>query len=84
MGGQASIENGKLGGRPSGRRNNATLARKFELERLRQRIFETTDVLVNAQLSLSRGASLFFKADTDNEPMHGLGGGALELSEVVS
>jgi hypothetical protein len=45
MAGQASIENGKLGGRPLGRKNDATLEREAQLERLRQRVFEATDIL---------------------------------------
>jgi hypothetical protein len=55
MAGHASVENGKLGGRPLGRRNEKTLEREAQLERFRQRVFEAFDPLINAQISLARG-----------------------------
>lgn len=64
MAGQASIENGKLGGRPSGRKNNATVEKEAMLERIQQRAYQSADILVDAQLSLERGKSYLFKADT--------------------
>ena len=67
MAGKASVENGKLGGRPLGRKNNATLEKEVMLERIRQRVFQAADVLVDAQLALARGTSYLFKADTDDD-----------------
>jgi hypothetical protein len=67
MAGHTSRKNGEKGGRPPGRKNDATLVREAELERLRQRIFQATDVLVDAQLGLARGKSFLFKADTDDD-----------------
>src|ERR1700712_5242188 len=67
MAGQASIENGKLGGRPLGRKNNATLEKELILERIRQRVYQSADLLADAQLSLARGTSFLFKADTDDD-----------------
>ena len=56
MAGNASRKNGELG-RPPGRKNNKTLEREVELARLRQRIYEATDVLIDAQLGTCRGRS---------------------------
>jgi hypothetical protein len=67
MAGTASRKNGELGGRPPGRKNDKTLEREAELERLRQRVFQATDVLVDAQLGTARGRSYLFKADTDED-----------------
>jgi hypothetical protein len=67
MAGQASIENGKLGGRPPGSKNVATLEKEVMLERIRQRVYQSADILVDAQLSLARGTSYLFKADTDDD-----------------
>jgi hypothetical protein len=67
MAGQASIEKGKLGGRPLGRKNNTTLEKELILQRVRQRVYQSADILVDAQLSLARGTSYLFKADTDDD-----------------
>jgi hypothetical protein len=67
MAGNASRKNGEKGGRPPGRKNDATLEREAQLERFRQRVFEAFDPLVNAQIAMARGLSYLFKADTDGE-----------------
>jgi len=63
MAGNTSIENGIKGGRPKGRKNNKTLERELALERIRQRVFEATDVLVNGQLTNARGVSYLYKIE---------------------
>jgi hypothetical protein len=67
MSGDASRINGEKGGRPLGRKNNATLEKAAMLERIRQRVYQSADILVDAQLSLARGTSYLFKADTDDD-----------------
>ena len=71
MAGDASRQNGLRGGRPSGRKNDATLEREAQLERLRQRVFEAFDPLINAQLSLARGISYLFKEDINDDGSKG-------------
>lgn len=65
MPGTTSSENGKLGGRPLGRKNDTTLIREARLERIKERVNEATDVLVNSQLSLARGLSFLYRIDKD-------------------
>lgn len=71
MAGDASRQNGLRGGRPSGRKNDATLEREAQLERLRQRVFEAFDPLINAQLSLAQGISYLFKEDINDDGTKG-------------
>ena len=55
MAGNASRQNGQKGGRPSGLKNDATLEREAQLERLRQRVFEAfgrDQLVMSAELVL--------------------------------
>jgi hypothetical protein len=71
MAGNASRKNGQKGGRPSGRKNDATLEREAQLARFKQRVFEAFDPLINAQLSLARGLSYLFKEDINDDGSKG-------------
>lgn len=71
MGGITSRQNGSKGGRPPGRKNEATLEREAQLERLRQRVFEAFDPLINAQLSLAQGISYLFKEGINDDGSKG-------------
>jgi hypothetical protein len=81
--GNASRQNGQKGGRPQGRKNDATLEREAQLERLRQRVFEAFDPLINAQLSLARGVSYLFKEDISDDGSRAKPKGA-ELAAEIS
>jgi len=65
MAGKASKENGKLGGRPNGRKNDITLEKEAQLEYFRQRVFAAREPLINAQLSLAQGLSFLYKIKKD-------------------
>jgi hypothetical protein len=65
MPGITSAQNGALGGRPPGRKNDATIARELRLERIKERVDEATDVLVNSQIALGRGLSFLYRIDKD-------------------
>lgn len=67
MAGNTSIENGKLGGRPPGVKNSATLEKQLRLERIKERVNNATDVLVDAQLALARGLSYLYRIDKDEK-----------------
>jgi hypothetical protein len=71
MAGDASRKNGEKGGRSAGSKNVATLEREAELERFKQRVFQATDVLVDAQLSLARGTCFLFKLDIGEDGTRG-------------
>ncbi len=58
-----SKENGKLGGRPKGRKNDATLEREVILKALHQRTLAAADILLDAQLVLARGQQYLFKIE---------------------
>jgi hypothetical protein len=67
MAGDASRQNGALGGRPQGRKNEKTLEREAQLDRLRQRVFEAFDPLISAQISSARGVSYLYKLDVNDD-----------------
>lgn len=56
-------ENGKKGGRPKGRKNDATLKREAVLKAMQQRILKATDVLLDRQMHLASGVSYLFKIE---------------------
>lgn len=56
-----------LGGRPRGRKNNKTLKRELELERIRQRVFAAVDPIVDGQLAAARGISYLYRIDKDEK-----------------
>jgi hypothetical protein len=63
MAGNASRENGKLGGRQKGRKNDVTLekeaAHKLFVDEVRRRILP----LLDAQMNLARGVSYMYRID---------------------
>lgn len=65
MPGQSARENGKLGGRPPGRKNNATLEKEAVLKAFRDRVLKSADLLFNAQSSLAQGQQFLYRIDTE-------------------
>jgi hypothetical protein len=63
MAGKASVENGRKGGRPPGRRNRKTLERDAQLERLRQRVFASQDPIISGLITNAVGVSYLFKIE---------------------
>lgn len=63
MVGKTSSENGKKGGRPPGRKNDATLKREAILKAIQQRIMASADILLDSQFSLALGLSFLFKIE---------------------
>lgn len=63
MAGQTSIENGKNGGRPAGRKNDMTLKREAILKAMQQRIMAAADLLLDSQFSLARGQAYLYKIE---------------------
>ena len=60
MGGQASRENGKKGGRP---KHRATLDKEAAREVVRQRVWQELTPLLDAQLANAKGLAHFFLRD---------------------
>jgi hypothetical protein len=67
MPGDASRKNGAKGGRPKGRKNNATLEREAVSAEVRQRIMRNADRLVTAQLSVAEGCSFLFRREKNGK-----------------
>lgn len=65
MAGIASIENGKKGGRPKFRKNNATLEREAVAAAFKQRAMRAADLLFDAQLTLARGQTYLYKIEKE-------------------
>lgn len=65
MAGKASIENGKKGGRPKGAKSQDTLKREAVMKAFKQRAMNVADLLLDAQLSLSRGQTFLFKIEKE-------------------
>lgn len=63
MAGSASRENGKRGGRPAGRRNNATLSKEQGRELVRQRVLQDIEPMIAAQIAHAQGISHFMLRD---------------------
>jgi hypothetical protein len=67
MAGQASIENGKLGGRPKGSLNKATIEKKEAQRQFIDRVVKNVDRLFNAQISLAEGCSYLYRIEDEGE-----------------
>ncbi len=67
MPGQASKENGKKGGRPKGRKNEATIEKERELNAVKQRIMKNAQRIIDSQLSLSQGQQFLYRIDTNKK-----------------
>lgn len=65
MPGDKSRENGKLGGRPPGRKNNETLEREKVDLAVKQRIMQKADLILNAQFSIAQGQQFLYRIDTE-------------------
>lgn len=63
MPGDQSRENGKLGGRPPGRKNEATLEKEAVDLAIRQRILQKADQILNAQMSIAQGQQFLYKIE---------------------
>lgn len=56
---------GKMTGRPKGAKNVTTLEKEFVKKSFEQRIMASTNVLIDAQLSLARGQTFLFKIEKE-------------------
>jgi hypothetical protein len=56
-------ENGKLGGRPKGKKNQATLEREAVLKAMQQRIMQAGDILLDRLFHNALGHSYLFKIE---------------------
>ena len=57
----AARKNGALGGRPSGRKNTATLEREAVQRAVDQRVMQLADRLLQAQLAVAEGVSFLMR-----------------------
>jgi hypothetical protein len=53
--------NGMKGGRPPGRKNQATLEREAALARFQERVRKSIDPLFDSQMTIARGCSYLFR-----------------------
>ena len=67
MPGQASRQNGKKGGRPPGKKTQATLEKEAALARFRERIIKSVDPLFDSQFTLARRCSYLYRIDDVKE-----------------
>jgi hypothetical protein len=67
MPGQASIENGKKGGRPKGSLNQATIEKKEAEKQFIDRVVKSVDRLFNAQISIAEGCSYLYRIEQIGE-----------------
>lgn len=65
MGGRASIENGKKGGRPKGRKSDLTLMKEAKLQAILDRVYTATDALITAQVGTGIGTSYLYMIETN-------------------
>lgn len=65
MAGKTSAENGKKGGRPKGKKSQATLQKEAILAAFRQKAMEAADVLFQSQMTLARGYSYLYKIEKE-------------------
>ena len=65
MPGNISRQNGKKGGRPKGKKNEATLEREAVKKTFDQRILRMTDSLINAQAVLAVGQTFLYRIDKE-------------------
>jgi len=61
---KANQANGKLGGRPKGRKNNKTIEREKELEYIQSRVVAAKQELISAQIHLGTGVSYLYKIES--------------------
>lgn len=65
MAGDASRQNGMLGGRPPGAKSFSTIEREKIFNEIRGRTLDTAHILYNAQLTLARGCNFLFKIEKE-------------------
>lgn len=65
MAGTASIENGKKGGRPKGKKSKNTLEKEAVLKVFRERVMRNADLLFDSQLTLARGQTYLYKIEKE-------------------
>lgn len=65
MAGTASVQNGRKGGRPKGRKNQATLEKEAILREYRQKVLQAADILFGSQLHLARGVTYLYKIEKE-------------------
>lgn len=63
MAGKASIENGKKGGRPSGRKNNKTIEREAARNLFEQMVRENIRPLFHSQMTIASGITYVYRID---------------------
>lgn len=63
MAGNISRENGKKGGRPKGSKTKVVLERDAIMRAYKQRVMQSADVLLNAQLTLAKGMTHLYKIE---------------------
>jgi hypothetical protein len=67
MAGQASVENGKLGGRPKGSLNQATKEKKEAEKQFIARVVKSVNRLFNAQISIAEGCTYLYRIEETGE-----------------
>lgn len=65
MSGNASKENGKLGGRPKGSKTAAVIERDEAIKKFRERVAQNADRLFDLQMGLAKGAQYLFRIDKE-------------------
>lgn len=65
MAGKSSIENGKKGGRPKGKKNAATLEREAVSKIYQQKILNAANILFNKQMHLASGQTYLYKIEKE-------------------
>lgn len=63
MAGNTSKQNGLLGGRPKGRKNNATIEKEEARKAYQQLVLQNLRPLFSSQMSLARGVSYVYRID---------------------
>jgi len=62
---QAARENGKKGGRPKGRKNDATLEKEAVLAAFKEKTMKAADILFTSQLHLAKGQTFLYKIEKE-------------------
>lgn len=65
MAGKTSVQNGKKGGRPKGKKTPATLEKEAVLKQFRLKTMQSADVLFNSQLHLATGQTFLYKIEKE-------------------
>lgn len=63
MAGKASIQNGKKGGRPTGRKNNATIEKEAARKAYEQMVLKNLQPIFRKQLWLAMGKTYVYRID---------------------